>query len=114
VHDQLGWLINSNTHSVASFIWFDQLIRSEENLFYFFTAWRVFMSANSNTVASFEEAMMSLAPKWVRHEDNKSSFDEVRHVRPSFSGSSSKGKGKYSRKGDVAADYAAYASFMNS
>ena len=69
------------------------------------------VTANAATISAFEDAMMGLAPKFIRIEENNQCFDSVRNTRPDF-GYTSKSGSRYSRKADIAADYAAYCAAM--
>jgi hypothetical protein len=60
----------------------------------------------------FEDAMMSISP-YQRKQDAIEGFDRVRNARPSFGGSTRKGRaemlyGRRAEQASAAADYAAY------
>lgn len=121
-------------HSVAELVLTDQLILgegdnsperpklafvSEDDLVFLillnFTL-EGFLMTTLNTanaaIDAFENAMMDLAPKFVRIEENNQCFDSVRNTRPDFGYTAKGGNSRYSRKTNAAADYAAYIASM--
>ena len=68
-------------------------------------------TSDAAIISAFEDAMMGLAPKFVRQEENNQCFDSVRNTRPDF-GFKAKAGSRYSRKANNAADYAAYLAAM--
>lgn len=122
----------SVNHSVAELVLTDQLILgegdnsperpklafvSEDDLVFLillnFTLEGFLMTTlNTATIDAFENAMMDLAPKFVRIEENNQCFDSVRNTLPDFGYTAKGGNSRYSRKTNAAADYAAYVASM--
>ena len=64
---------------------------------------------------SFEDAMMAI-PAYQRKQDAVVGFSQVRNTRPTFTGSTRKGRAEmlYGRKADQANSVAEYAAWMAS